>query len=182
MRRYADVPLTALYLDSKEMNMKKTLGILGACCVALVFVSSCASIVKGTNSPISISTSPEKAKVIIESLDGTQYEEKEAPCTFNLSTAKDYTVRIRLEGYQNRDMTLNRKLTGWLWGNIVFGGIIGLAVDFGTGAAWEHEKSINVNLEPKGHAGFPEKAYITLVKQDRSTERLEVPIRWELAK
>ncbi len=34
-----------------------------------------------------------------------------------------------LNGYQTFDATLTREASGWVWGNIVFGGLIGLAVD-----------------------------------------------------
>jgi hypothetical protein len=45
-------------------------------------------------------------------------------------TRKDnHVVRIELPGYQPQDLTLTRSVSGWVWGNIVFGGLIGLAVD-----------------------------------------------------
>lgn len=43
-------------------------------------------------------------------------------------------MRIELSGYQPFDMTLTRHVSGWVWGNIVFGGLIGLAVDAIDGA------------------------------------------------
>ena len=43
-------------------------------------------------------------------------------------------MRVELSGYQPFDMTLTRSVSGWVWGNIVFGGLIGLAVDAIDGA------------------------------------------------
>ena len=34
-------------------------------------------------------------------------------------------------------MTLTRKTNGWVWGNIVFGGIIGLIIDASSGAMYK---------------------------------------------
>ncbi|MDE2137367.1 MAG: PEGA domain-containing protein, partial [Gammaproteobacteria bacterium] len=36
---------------------------------------------------------------------------------------------LELPGYQPFDATITRSVSGWVWGNIVFGGLIGLAVD-----------------------------------------------------
>ncbi len=34
-----------------------------------------------------------------------------------------------MPGYQPFEATLTRSVSGWVWGNIVIGGLIGLAVD-----------------------------------------------------
>jgi heptaprenylglyceryl phosphate synthase len=34
-----------------------------------------------------------------------------------------------MPGYQPIDLTLTRSVSGWVWGNIAIGGLIGLAVD-----------------------------------------------------
>jgi hypothetical protein len=34
-----------------------------------------------------------------------------------------------MAGYQPIDLTLTRSVSGWVWGNVAFGGLIGLAVD-----------------------------------------------------
>jgi hypothetical protein len=41
-----------------------------------------------------------------------------------------------MAGYQPYELTTTRHTTGWVWGNIVFGGLIGLAVDAITGALY----------------------------------------------
>mgnify|MGYP006975219249 FL=1 len=45
-------------------------------------------------------------------------------------TRKDHhTVNIQLDGYEPFAMNLTRGVSGWVAGNIIFGGLIGLAVD-----------------------------------------------------
>jgi len=55
----------------------------------------------------------------------------------NLARKDTHTIAIRLAGYEDYEITLTRSVTGWVWGNIVFGGIIGLAVDAITGGLYK---------------------------------------------
>ena len=46
-------------------------------------------------------------------------------------------IRIELDGYETYETTLTRKVSGWVWGNIVFGGLIGLVVDAAAGGMYK---------------------------------------------
>jgi hypothetical protein len=46
-------------------------------------------------------------------------------------------VKIELPGYMPYETNLIRKVDGWIAGNIVFGGLIGLAVDAITGGMYK---------------------------------------------
>lgn len=51
------------------------------------------------------------------------------------------------------EVTLVQTQNGWIWGNILVGGIIGLAIDFGTGAAYKlTPQEVNVALQEAQHA------------------------------
>jgi hypothetical protein len=43
-------------------------------------------------------------------------------------------IKITSPNYTYEDIILNRKVNGWAFGNILFGGLIGLCVDLGTNA------------------------------------------------
>jgi hypothetical protein len=45
-------------------------------------------------------------------------------------------VKLTLDGYQPFEATITRGTSGWVWGNIVFGGLIGLAVDAMSGGLY----------------------------------------------
>jgi hypothetical protein len=92
-------------------------------CAATV-IASCATIMHGTNQDVGISSMPSGAKVTIDNkpLGST-------PVVAKLSRGDHHIVKIELEGHQPFEATLTRKVSGWVWGNIVFGGLIGLAVD-----------------------------------------------------
>ncbi|QYO64364.1 hypothetical protein [Leptolyngbya sp. 7M] len=72
-----------------------------------------------------------------------------APTTITLDNSYDYALTFSADGYQIEQVQITRVLRGMFWGNILFGGIIGGAVDAGTGAMWRLvPESITVTLTP----------------------------------
>ena len=52
-------------------------------------------------------------------------------------SGQSYTLRLELQGYKPTEIELTPKMSGWYWGNLLIGGLIGmLAVDPATGAMW----------------------------------------------
>lgn len=49
----------------------------------------------------------------------------------------DHRIRLELEGYAPYEIVLTRHGSGWLFGNILFGGIIGIIIDAACGAIYE---------------------------------------------
>ena len=47
---------------------------------------------------------------------------------------KSKNLTAQKDGYQTADYTLDTKIQGWFWGNLVLGGIPGMAIDAATGA------------------------------------------------
>ncbi|MEL7298004.1 MAG: PEGA domain-containing protein [Pseudomonadota bacterium] len=91
---------------------------------ALFLLGGCASIIHGTTQTIGISSSPSNATVKSNGLVLGN-----TPLTAELSRKENHIIAIELEGYLPFETTLTRSASGWVWGNIVFGGLIGLAVD-----------------------------------------------------
>ncbi|MBL7973170.1 MAG: PEGA domain-containing protein [Prolixibacteraceae bacterium] len=104
--------------------------------VAVILVLSvftnCATIIHGSRQSVSISSNPSKAIVLIDNL-----EQGTTPLTVKLSRKDHHTVQINLDGFMPYETKLTRKVDGWLAGNIVFGGLIGLAIDAATGAMYK---------------------------------------------
>ncbi len=111
--------------------MKKVLS-LGLVALFLLTFSNCATIIHGSKQSVSISSSPTKALVVI---DGRN--EGSTPITVALSRKDHHSVEINLDGYLPYETTFTRKVDGWIVGNIVFGGLIGLAVDAITGGMYK---------------------------------------------
>ena len=53
----------------------------------------------------------------------------QTPVIAELSRKEQHFVTIELDGYMPYETTLTKSVSGWVWGNILFGGLIGLAVD-----------------------------------------------------
>src|SRR6266851_4380401 len=59
-----------------------------------------------------------------------------APRPAKVSRKDVHTISISMAGYQPYELTTTRHTSGSVWGNIVFGGLIGLAVDAITGGLY----------------------------------------------
>jgi hypothetical protein len=58
------------------------------------------------------------------------------PVFAKLARKDNHTIRIELAGYEPFETTLTRKVSGWIWGNIFNGLIIGIVIDDVTGALY----------------------------------------------
>jgi hypothetical protein len=95
-------------------------------------VVGCASIMHGTTQDIGFSSNPTNAKVTV---DGQP--RGNTPVVVKLPRKDNHIVRMELDGYQPFEATLTRGTSGWVWGNIVFGGVVGLAVDAISGGLYK---------------------------------------------
>jgi len=118
--------------------------------ISLLFAGSfsggCASIVHGGNRTLSINSEPSGAKASIRKAGGEVVVVQTTPCTVSLDPkggyfkGQNYTLKLELDGYQTAEVELRPTLSGWYFGNIVFGGLIGMiAVDPVTGSMWNIE-------------------------------------------
>lgn len=98
----------------------------------LLTLVGCGSIINGTTQPISFSSTPAAARV---SINGVEYGN--TPVTVPLPRKGSHAVVLKLDGYEPYSINLTRGVSGWVWGNLVFGGLIGLAVDAGTGGMYK---------------------------------------------
>lgn len=106
-----------------------TQGRSSLCAALILGLSGCCSIIHGTRQDVGISSTPTGALVKVDNVPSGN-----TPVVAKLTRKDNHFVRIELSGYQPFDMTLTRSVSGWVWGNIVFGGLIGLAVDAIDGA------------------------------------------------
>jgi|SRR5690554_5426773 len=97
----------------------------------LVFTQACGTIMQGTTQQIGINSNPSKASVTINGQN-----KGATPMIVDLKRKDSHMIRIELDGYEPYETTLTRKVSGWVWGNIVFGGLIGLVVDASAGGMY----------------------------------------------
>jgi len=99
---------------------------------ALILAAACGTIMHGSSQQIGISSAPTGAQVHV---NGNQLGV--TPVLADLKRKDAQLIRVTMEGYRPFEMTLTRSVSGWVWGNLVFGGLIGLAVDAITGGLYK---------------------------------------------
>ena len=116
-------------------------------CVMLI--SGCATIVKDNVYPVTISSVPD-ADFVVKNLKGYPVISGHTPQTVPLVASaeyfkgEEYSVLFMKEGYRSSVSTINSKLSGWYWGNFIFGGLIGfLMVDPASGDMWTLPPSVS---------------------------------------
>jgi hypothetical protein len=112
--------------------------------VGILLLSSCASIVSKISYPISINSSPSEAKIVITDKKGIEVYAGNTPANLKLKAGSGffgkahYQVKFTKDGYDTKMVPINFKLDGWYFGNILFGGVIGmLIIDPATGAMYK---------------------------------------------
>lgn len=98
----------------------------------IISVVGCATIIQGPTQKVGISSVPGGASVSVDNkpLGVT-------PLFADLKRGETHVVSIELPGYEKTQLTLTRSVSGWVWGNIVFGGLIGLAIDAISGSMYK---------------------------------------------
>jgi hypothetical protein len=121
----------------------------------MALTTGCASIVHGTRQDVVITSTPPDAKVAIyrqtsasmpagsaeaatpeEQSKRVLYTRTITPGTVSLERNNHYAVVYEKDGYGGREVPLSPVVDGWIAGNIVFGGLIGITIDLINGAAY----------------------------------------------
>lgn len=96
-----------------------------------------------------VSSSVPGAAVLVDGMNKGQ-----TPCVVEVSREGGQTLSVEKEGYEPYQTRLTTSLSGWMFGNILIGGLIGIAIDVATGAWSDIEPDeVNAVLTPK----IPEK-------------------------
>ncbi len=109
---------------------------------SVLFLYSCASIIHGPTQNVDISSQPTGANIFI---DGRRIGQtpmslpmrRKGRIVGEPSDKKEYNVSIEMQGFYPYEIKLKREVDGWFWGNIFFGGIIGIIVDASNGAMYK---------------------------------------------
>src|SRR5690348_5403090 len=98
---------------------------------ALLF-GACASIVNGTSQHITVNSNVAGAEVFFngDRLGTT-------PVSWKVKRGGG-TLLVRKEGYASQTLSMNTNVSGWIWGNIVTGGVSGTFTDWATGGMYEY--------------------------------------------
>lgn len=96
---------------------------------------------------MTVETKPSGAECILENDQG-KFVVPSTPGTVTINTACDnLSVVCKKEGYKPVSSSLQDSHKGIVWGNVIFGGIIGYAVDRISGAACAYPDMVTVTME-----------------------------------
>lgn len=118
------------------------------CLLAPLLAGACASIVSDNESTTYIETDPQSARCV---LHGQDFERVvQTPESILLpANAAPITLACEAEGYRTTSAELDTKMDGWILGNVIFGGIVGIVIDAARGAGQKYPSKITVVLEPE---------------------------------
>lgn len=136
----------------------KRLGLL----LVATSLAGCATIMHGGSQDIGISSSPTGARVTVDNMAGAQ-----TPYIAKLSRKDNHLIKITMDGYAPAELTLTKAVSGWVWGNVAFGGLVGLAVDAISGGLYNlSPNQLQATLARQGAQVAPTKdgIYVVLVK------------------
>lgn len=143
-----------------------------------ILMTSCASIVSKSSYPISINSAPSEAQIVIKDKKGIEIFSGQTPATLKLKSGSGFFGKARYQvtfnklGYQQKTVPVEFKLNGWYYGNLLFGGIIGmLIIDPATGAMYKLETEfLNETLVP---------AKQTVSNELKVYNISEIPAEWQ---
>lgn len=119
-------------------------GLLIICLIVLS--SACATITRGSSDTLVIETNPTNADVIVS--NGLTCK---TPCSLKMARKEACVVKIEREGYEPVEVNITPQISGaggaGMAGNVLLGGLIGAAVDAGSGAMYDLKPNpISVSL------------------------------------
>jgi hypothetical protein len=149
------------------------IGIMAATVAALLaFVSGCATIFTGGGSQkVRIASTPPGAQVSITNRAGAVVSTGSTPFEVKLKKgagyfkSETYTLNFTMPGYQTQQARLTPKISGWYFGNIAIGGLLGMVgIDPATGAMYKLEpKDVEVTLQALKVARAPVEGSLVVV-------------------
>ena len=109
-----------------------------------VLLSGCATVVNGPRQKIGVGSTPTGATVLIDN-----QHELTTPTSIELARDESHTFIFKKEGYQDDSFVITSSTSGWVWGNVLLGGLVGGVVDFASGSARKlSHDSVHVTLVP----------------------------------
>jgi len=123
----------------------------GMLLIATLLFTGCASIMNKSLVEVPVYTNPPEAEVTVGG------QEIKSPETLRLARGRgDYKVTIEKEGYETAYLELKESWDAWMWGNVLFGGLLGLGIDLLTRYGYDLEpEEIHYDLVKKTTGAGP---------------------------
>jgi hypothetical protein len=118
-------------------------------------VGGCATVTRGTTSQVQFQSEPSGAN-----MRTSHGHNCVTPCTLQMNRKDEFIATFSKPGFADQDVSVRTKVAGegvaGFAGNVLVGGVIGMAADAATGATLEHYPNpVSVTLEPMRPAAPP---------------------------
>jgi hypothetical protein len=116
--------------------------------VCAVLLGGCATITRGTSDQMQITSEPSGARATTSTGFSCI-----TPCSLTVSRKDEFIVKFEAPGYQLQEIPVKTQIAGagvaGFAGNVIVGGIVGMAADAATGATLEHiPNPVHADLQP----------------------------------
>jgi len=153
--------------------------------LVLAIITGCATIISESSYPVSVNSVPSEATFTVSNRAGQEVQSGTTPQVVTLKASsgyfksETYTIVLSKDGSEDNVYTISSSLDGWYWGNILFGGLIGmLIVDPLTGAMYKLPDRIDAPLSNSSTATYGQDIDVLFATIDSLSEdqksRLEV--------
>lgn len=108
-----------------------------------IYLTSCATLFKGTSEEVRFSSEPQRAEVWVNGV-----KMGETPFSLKLECKKTYTIEFKKEGFKSKTHTITNHIgAGWIILDVL-AGLVGVIVDAATGAWYSlDQKNVDAILE-----------------------------------
>lgn len=115
----------------------------------MAMTAACATVVGGTSQDVLIESEPRGAECRLDRLGSSIGLVRPTPGRINVSRSKDSViVSCNLDGYEPSNEVLVSSFTGATLGNILIGGLVGVAIDAASGANNKYPDRVMIVLTP----------------------------------
>jgi hypothetical protein len=130
----------------------------GLCAFSLFALGGCATIISGETDRVTFTAIPDNTTFNIKDETGKSVHHGTTLATVLLDRGngyfdgQTYQIDFSAPGYIPKTQELDTSLNGWYFGNLIFGGVLGLLViDPATGSMWDLPEKLDVTLSLEKH-------------------------------
>lgn len=122
----------------------------------LLLSVNCATVVNKRHQKIPVNSSPSGARVSLQDCGASRLDANAVtPTVVSIKrNVKGCRLVLSKDGYDDAVLQFTRHVSGWVWGNVAIGGILGWAIDAMTGAMYgQNPDNLQITLaEKKNHS------------------------------
>lgn len=152
-----------MFLRRHSIKVSK-LSILSLFLSISILLNGCASIFHGRASWLTVETNPENIEIKLYGINSGEIIKKTSPFRVELDKGTDYKLVVETPNYRSEEVVIRRRITGWFWGNIIIGWIVGFAIDAFSKNMWDHNQHlVQLDLEKLSSAPDTVKINVPIV-------------------